>query len=311
MDDLTTQAQMAPTTPASERTGRGLSKGPLARLSFRGRSVSGRFVLVVVLAVAGLIMLFPALWVLTTAFAPASSGATGSLFPHSLSLYNFRYVFSLPVNEYPVVRWLINSIVVSGVAAAIVAAIDSLAAFALARLHFRGQKIAFFIVTSSLMVPFIAVLLPLYLEFSHLGLLNTYGALILPYTANAFGVFLLYQFFRGIPQELQDAAVADGATKVQMWRKIFLPLSLSITATLALLTFMNVYNDFFWPLVATTSAPLRTITVGIELATVGQASTNFPALMALTVFSIIPMLLAFIFAQRRLVEGISFAGITG
>lgn len=277
----------------------------------RRRLRPSKVALVGSLAVVGLVMLFPALWVLTTAFAPRTEQASGAIIPAALSLYNFHFLFSLPANEYPVLRWLENSIGVSAVAAVAVAAIDSLAAFALARLNFRGQKVMFYIVISSLMVPFIAILLPLYLEFSKLGLLNTYGALILPYTSNAFGIFLLYQFFRAVPQELQDAAVADGATRFDLWRKIFLPLSLSITVTLALLTFMNVYNDFFWPLVSTSSASMRTITVGIELTTVGQYTTNYTALMALTVFSVIPMLLAFVFAQRRLVEGISFAGITG
>lgn len=296
-----------PTTPRSDDSV-ALAKRPTAR---RRRLRPSTVALVASLTVVGLAMVFPALWVVTTAFAPRTEQASGAIIPAALSLYNFHFLFSLPSNQDPVLRWLENSIGVSAVAAVAVATIDSLAAFALARLNFRGQRVMFYIVISSLMVPFIAILLPLYLEFSKLGLLNTYGALILPYTSNAFGIFLLYQFFRAVPQELQDAAVADGATHFELWRKIFFPLSLSITVTLALLTFMNVYNDFFWPLVSTSSASMRTITVGIELATVGQFTTNYTALMALTVFSVIPMLLAFVFAQRRLVEGISFAGITG
>lgn len=265
-----------------------------------------------VLAVAGLIMLFPALWVLSTAFGKGSGGlASGSLLPDGVTLANFRGIFNVSASQDPVLRWLLNSVGVSLAAAVLVALIDSLAAFALARLSFRGSKVVFYIVVSSLMIPFIALLLPLYLWFEYLGLLNTYGALVLPYTANAFGVFLLHQFFLAIPTELQDAAIADGATRFQIWWRIFVPLSIGITVTLGLLTFMGVYNDFFWPLVATSSPTMRTITVGIEIVAIGQYQTNYTALMALTVVSVIPMLVAFIFAQRRLVEGIAFAGIQG
>jgi multiple sugar transport system permease protein len=292
------EARRAPARPVPVRTP-------------RRRVRPGRVALIVVLAAVGLVMLFPALWVLTTAFAPQDEVANGALIPAALSLYNFHYLLSQTPAQDPIVRWLINSIGVSAVAAILVAFIDSLAAFALARLSFRGSRFTFYLIMSSLMVPFIAVLLPLYLEFSKAGLLNTYGALILPYTSNAFGVFLLFQFFRGIPQEIQDAAVADGASRFGLWRRIFLPLSVPVTVTLGLITFMNVYNDFFWPLVSTSSPDMRTITVGIEIVTVGQYTTNYTALMALTVISVIPMLIAFVFAQRRLVEGISFAGFQG
>lgn len=293
-----------------------LSKTPAVLVSTHTKRSRRRLIrqlpTLTVLALAGLVMLFPALWVLSTAFGKGAGGlASGGLLPSGVTLANFRGIFNVGVSQDPVLRWLLNSVGVSLGAAVLVATIDSLAAFALARLSFRGSKVIFYIVVSSLMIPFIALLLPLYLWFEYLGLLNTYGALILPYTANAFGVFLLYQFFLAIPTELQDAAIADGATHFQIWWRIFVPLSIGITVTLALLTFMGVYNDFFWPLVATSSPTMRTITVGIEIVAIGQYQTNYTALMALTVVSVIPMLVAFIFAQRRLVEGIAFAGIQG
>jgi multiple sugar transport system permease protein len=139
---------------------------------------------------------------------------------------------------------------------------------------------------------------------------NTYWALILPYGANAFGVFLLYQFFLGVPRELEEAAYVDGANVLQVWWRIFVPNSMAPMATLALITFMNVYNDFLWPLVATTSQNMHTLTVGIALMAIGQYNTNYPLLMALTLCSVVPILLAFIFAQRQLVDGISTTGLT-
>jgi multiple sugar transport system permease protein len=265
----------------------------------------------VVLTVVGLIMLFPTVWILSTAFNNNGGLASGNLLPTKPSLYNFRELLNVASSGDPVLRWLINSIGVSLAAAVGVAIIDSLAAFALARLKFHGSKAVFYVVVSSLMVPFIAVLLPQYLWFHWLGLLDTYGALILPYTANAFGVFLLYQFFLGIPRELQEATTVDGAGPFTMWYRLFVPLSIGITATLALLTFMGVYNDYFWPLIATSTPNMRTITVGIEIVAIGQYQTNFGALMALTVISVVPMLVVFIFAQRRLVEGIAMSGLGG
>jgi|SRR5579875_147091 len=281
------------------------------RRRFMARRSLSRLPTLAVLSVVGVIMVFPTIWIVSTAFNNNGGLATGNLLPTKPSLYNFRELLNVAQSGQPVLRWLLNSIGVSVVAAVGVAVIDSLAAFALARLHFRGSKAVFYVVVSSLMVPFIAVLLPQYLWFHWLGLLNTYGALILPYTANAFGVFLLYQFFLGVPRELQEATTVDGAGPFTMWYRLFVPLSMGITATLALLTFMGVYNDYFWPLIATSTPNMRTITVGIEIVAIGQYQTNFGALMALTVISVIPMLIVFVFAQRRLVEGVAMSGLGG
>lgn len=261
-----------------------------------------------VLTVVGVVMVFPTVWIVSAAFNNNGGLATGNLLPTHPSLYNFRELLNA---GDPVVRWLLNSIGVSVVAAVGVAVIDSLAAFALARLQFRGSKAVFYVVVSSLMVPFIAILLPQYLWFNWLGLVNTYGALILPYTANAFGVFLLYQFFLGIPRELLEAATVDGAGPFLIWYRLFVPLSTGITATLALLTFMGVYNDYFWPLVATSTLNMRTMTVGIGIVAISQFQTNFGVQMAVTVISVIPMLVVFFFAQRRLVESIARSGVGG
>lgn len=297
------------TTPVTTRPYTSARLSGWKRLASR-RSLA-RLPTLAVLTVVGLIMIFPTIWILSTAFNNNGGLATGNLLPTHPSLYNFRQILNVATSGEPVLRWLLNSIGISVVAAIGVAVIDSLAAFALARLQFRGAKAVFYVVVSSLMVPFIAVLLPQYLWFHWLGLLNTYGALILPYTANAFGVFLLYQFFLGIPRELQEATTVDGAGPFTMWYRLFVPLSIGITATLALLTFMGVYNDYFWPLIATSTPNMRTITVGIEIVAIGQYQTNFGALMALTVISVVPMLVVFVFAQRRLVEGIAMSGLGG
>jgi multiple sugar transport system permease protein len=262
-----------------------------------------------ILIVGLVILYFPLAWMVSTALKPLSQAFNGALIPSHPTLSNFRQIFS-PSSASPVFRWLGNSLIAASCSSVLVVLVDSLAAFSLARLDFPGRRIVFYIAVSSLMIPFIAVLIPLYEEFANLNLLNTYWALILPYGANAFGVFLLYQFFLGVPRELEEAAYVDGANVLQVWWRIFVPNSMAPMATLALITFMNVYNDFLWPLVATTSQNMHTLTVGIALMAIGQYNTNYPLLMALTLCSVVPILLAFIFAQRQLVDGISTTGLT-
>jgi multiple sugar transport system permease protein len=267
----------------------------------------GTWINVLCLTIGVLIMLYPIAWLISTALKSNVFALDGHFIPIHATLSNFSAILSSNPSA-PVPQWLFNSLIVSISASVLVMLIDSLAAFALARLQFYSRRFIFTLVVASLVVPFIALLIPLYNEFSQANLLDTYWALILPYTSNAFGVFLLYQFFRGIPNELEEAAVADGASKFQIWWKIFVPLSIPGTATLGLLTFMNVYNDFFWPLVATTSTDMRTLTVGVAIMTIGTYSTEYASLMALTLFSVIPMVIAFLLAQRQLVQGIATTG---
>jgi multiple sugar transport system permease protein len=268
----------------------------------------GYWVTILLLVIGVLIMLFPLAWLISTALKSQASAFNGQLIPTNPTFSNFSQILT-PNQNAAVPRWLLNSLVVAGITSLLVVLVDSLAAFALARLHFFGRTFLLYLVIASLVVPFIALLLPLYLEFSGLNLLDTYFALILPYSANGFGVFLLYQFFRAIPKDLEEAATVEGASKFQVWRRIFVPLSIPATATLALLTFMNVYNDFFWPLVASSSLNMRTLTVGVAIMAIGAYNTNYPLLMALTLFSVIPMVLAFLFAQKQLVEGVATTGL--
>ena len=256
-----------------------------------------------------LVVIVPIVWIVTTALTPQNA-AVGDILPTRMTLGNITSVLRSG-GSYPVSRWLVNSVAVATIASLLVVMLDALVAFALARLRFPGRNLLLVSILASLAVPPLITFVPLYLEFSKVGLLNTYEALILPYTANAFGVLLLYQFYRGVPDELEDAARVDGARVIAIWRRIFLPLARPMLATVGILTFIGVYNDFFWPLVATSSPNLRTITVGIEIASVGPYATNYQQMMAMTLISVIPMLGAFIFAQRALREGIVASAAKG
>jgi multiple sugar transport system permease protein len=274
------------------------------RLTARARNV-----VLMMLIVGAVIMLMPWLWAIGGSLSPAYSSLTGGIFPSHPVLSNFTGVFAGTVG--PVWRWLANSVFVSIAAATLVVVVDTLAAYGLARLRFAGRRVVFSAVLVSLVVPFVATLVPLYLEFDQFNLLDTYWALILPVSGSAFGVFLLFQFFRQLPLELEEAARVDGAQRLGILRHVAIPLAMPAIATLWILSFIQVYNDFFWPLVSTSSTNMRTITVGISVAAIGQYSTNDALLLALTFVSIVPMLLAFIFAQRRLVAGLSAGGLVG
>ena len=265
-----------------------------------------RILIGIILSLGAIVMIFPLISLLGASFKSQTLVFTGGIIPSHPTLKDYAAIFK---SHIPLVRWIFNSIFVSLSGSIIVVVIDSLAAYALAKLKFTGRQIIFYVTMSSLMIPPIATLIPMYLEFSSVNLLNTYWVLILPYSANAFGIFLLYQFYLGIPEELVDAAKVDGCSKVRIWRSVCVPLSIPSLATLGLLTFMTIYNDFFWPLVSTNSNGMRTVTVGVALTTQGQFTTNYAELMALTFCSIVPMLLAFIFAQRQLTQGIATTGM--
>lgn len=260
-----------------------------------------------VLVGCALAILIPFAWLIVTAVAP-SDVPVGRLVPGGFTLRNFSRIFSGPAS-YPFLRWVVNSLFVSGSATVLVVVLDVLAAFSLARLEFPGRRVLFGMVVASLAVPFIALFVPLYVEFSDVRLLNTYWALIMPYTGNAFGVLLLYQFFRGIPRELEEAARLEGATNWRVLMSVCVPAASPVLATLAVLSFMLVYNDFFWPLVATSTPMLRTVTVGIEISGIGAYSDHFRLMMAMTTLSCVPMVCAFVVAQRRLVAGLTFSGV--
>jgi multiple sugar transport system permease protein len=184
----------------------------------------------------------------------------------------------------------------------------SLAAFAFARLRFRGKNILFIAILSVLMVPPQVILIPNYAILTQLGWIDTFAALIVPGMFSAFGVFLLRQFFMGIPKELDEAATIDGCSFFGIYWRIILPNSTPALMALGIFTILASWNDFLWPLVMTSSESMRVLSVGIA-SFQGQYSTNYPLLMAGAVMSTIPMLIMFIFLQKHLIAGIALGGI--
>ncbi|HEX3908599.1 MAG TPA: carbohydrate ABC transporter permease, partial [Mycobacteriales bacterium] len=184
----------------------------------------------------------------------------------------------------------------------------SLAGYAFARLRFPGNKILFIGILATLMVPFQVVMIPTLLIVKHLGLVNTLPALIVPNLVTPFGIYLLRQFFLTLPVELEEAAMIDGASRFRILRSILLPLMGPPLSTVAVLTFLSVWNDFLWPLVVTSSP--NTMTIQLGLATFQSAHfTNWPLLMAATLMSQLPVMLLFLAGQRFFVSSIANTGI--
>lgn len=260
--------------------------------------------------IIGLIFIVPILWMLATSFKTDQEAFTAGIkwIPEVFTLENYQYTLA-GNSDTPVMKWMTNSLFVGITGTVIVLIVDTLAAYGLARLDVPFKKWLISIFIGSLMIPWVITFLPLYMEFNMLGLLDTYAVLILPYSANAFGVFLLYQYFRGFPKELEEAAFLDGANKWQVFVRVVLPSARPVIWTLAIFTFMGIYNDFLWPLVTTNSPEMRTITTGIAIMQQGSFVSSPGRLMALTSIATIPAVLLFIIGQRSFIKGVNQTGI--
>lgn len=270
------------------------------------------FAVVLLAIVIAVVFLLPLIWMISTSFKNDFEALAGQMnfIPNKPTIKNYVDGLTGEMMNVPIVRWITNSLFVGAAGTLIVLFIDSMAAFALARLPdlpFRKILLSMFI--ASLMIPSVLTFLPMYMEFNSFGFINTYYALILPYTAGAFGVFLLYQFFMAFPKEIEEAARIDGANKWHIYSRILLPSSVSIMVTLAIFTFMGIYNDFVWPLYATTSPEMRTITAGIAMMAQGSYTQAYGKLMAMTTIATLPVLIVFIFGQRSFVKAITQSGV--
>ena len=271
----------------------------------RARS-SARVLAWVVLSIAALATVVPFLWMLGVAFrTPADLYADPSrIWPDHWTFSGFHAVFT----QLPFLRLAVNSVVFAGGTTVLLLLIDSLCAYALARLRFRGQNFVFWTILLTLMVPFQVMLIPLFLTVFHLGWLNTFQGLIVPRSVSALGIFMLRQFFVKIPRELDEAAKMDGAGPLRIYWRIILPLARPALASLFVIQFMALWNDFLWPLVISSSTDMRTLPSALTLFS-SQSGVDHAALMAGAAISLAPLAIAFLLAQRFFTEGIAATGI--
>lgn len=255
-----------------------------------------------------LLMVMPMLWMVITSFETLNETRhfPPILVPSGVRWQNYTQV----LEQAPFTRWMLNTVVVTTAVVVANLFFCSLAGYAFARIKFFGRDVVFILVLATLMIPFQVILIPTFLIVRKLGLIDTLPVLIVPNLAGAFGIFLLRQFFRTLPIELEEAARIDGASRLGVLFKIVLPLSGPALATLAVITFLWEWNDFLWPLVTIYSPSNMTLQLGLTTFQ-GAHQTNTHYLMAATVMSMVPILLLFFSAQRYFIRGIATTGLKG
>lgn len=266
---------------------------------------------VLLASLLGIIFILPMLWMFSNSFKTDAEvmAPVFHLLPQEFTWDNFHTIFVGGDVEVPIFRWIFNSFFVGFAATVLVLFLDTMAAYALTKLDIPFKKTLFALFIGSLMVPGIISFLPQYLSFSNLNLINTYYVLILPYSGGALGVFLLIQFFQSFPHEIIEATRIDGANKWHVFTSVLLPSSVSIVTTLAIFTFMNVFNDYVWPFFTVTDLEMRTLTAGVAVMATGSFTASYGKLMALATLSTIPTLIIFLIGQKQFIQSITATGV--
>lgn len=265
----------------------------------------------VVLILLTAVFVVPIVWMFLTTFK-TNAEATQSVptwFPRDFSTVGFQTILNT-TSQTPVLWWLFNSAFAAVAHVVLVLVTAAPAAYALARLDFRGRNVMFALIISTLFIPPIIFLMPSYLIVDYLRWIDTLLAVIVPTAAGAFGVFFLRQFFVSLPIELEEAARIDGANQFQVFMRIVLPNSKPALATLTVLSFLTNWNEFLWPVYVLFSPNRLTLPPGLSILQ-GNYSTDYPVVMAGGVIASIPVLIVFFIAQRYIIEGVSRSGLKG
>jgi multiple sugar transport system permease protein len=269
-------------------------------------SLGARIALQAGLILGAIIMVSPFIVMLVVSLVPTQAFLARDFSPSNFTFANYFSTFE----QVPFARYYLNSAIVTVSVTVLQILIASLAAFAFARLRFRGRETLFLMYLATLMIPFPVTLIPNFLIVKSLGWYDTLLALIIPSLFSVFSTFLLRQYYRGIPMDLDEAARMDGASSLRIWAQVIVPLSGPVLATLAIFVFQATWNEFLWPLVVTTSDQVRTIPVGLA-AFVGQYSTAWGQLMAGSVIALLPVLIIYVLGQNWFVKGITLSGMGG
>jgi multiple sugar transport system permease protein len=253
----------------------------------------------------------PLLWMLSTSLKPnyLTTQFPPQWIPQDFSVVGYSTILTT-ASQNPVLQWFLNSMIAATAHTLLVLVTASTAAYALARMHFRGKNLMFAVIVLTLVIPQFVFLIGNYVIVEAFGWLDTLLAVIVPGAAGAFGVFFLRQFFLSLPLELEEAALIDGANRFQIFLRIILPLSKAPIATLAVLSFLVNWNDFLWPVYVLLSPDSLTLPPGLAVLQ-GAYSTDYAVLMAGGMLASIPVLVIYIFAQRYIIEGVSRSGVKG
>ena len=262
----------------------------------------------VALALVTFLMIFPLIIVVIVSFTPNAVTQTWppKIIPSAWTLDNYTSLFQ----RLTIGRELLNTIVFAGAVTIISVFFDSLAAYGLSRVDFKGRGILLAVLIATMMIPAMALLIPVYKLLGSMGLVNSYLGIIIPRMADVGGIFLLRQFFISIPKDLDYAARIDGAGEFRIFAQIILPNAVPAILTVGMFNFMGNWNDLLWPLIMTSKPETRTITAGLAMLTGhGSSVTPYGVVMAGALISALPLLIVFFFVQKRFVEGIAMTGM--
>ncbi len=259
-----------------------------------------------VVIAGALAMVVPFLWMLGVAFRTSGDlyADPARILPGQWTLQGVQAV----LDQLPFARLIVNTFVFAGGATLLMLLFDSMTAFALARLRFPGRNAVFVLILATLMVPFQVTIVPVFLTLFHLGWLNSYQGLIIPRATSALGIFMLRQFFLRLPAELDDAARIDGAGNFTVYWRIILPNAKPALASLFIIQFAALWNDFLWPLVISNNVNMQTLPAALTIFS-SQSGIDHAALMAGAAISLTPLAIAFLLLQRFFVQGVAASGI--
>lgn len=261
--------------------------------------------------IIGIIFVSPLLWMISASLKPeaeifANMNSITTFFPVQASLDNFKEVFS----RLNMVQVFKNTFVYIALILVLDLLFNSICGYALAKFDFKGKGLMLNLVIALMVMPMEAIMLPLYIEMSQLGWVNTLAALVVPFIAKCFSIYMFRQFFCDIPDDLLEAAALDGCSPVGTFFKVVMPISKTVYATVFILDFVSHWNDFMWPFLVMTGEDKRTIQLAIQVF-FGTQPIHYSAIMAALVVSAVPMLVMFIFMQKYYIEGIASSGIKG
>ena len=273
-------------------------------MSVRRTSIAKTIVLYTGLTAAAVIVLFPFFWMVVTAFKEPGQAFSAEILPSQPTLENFRRVLS----DFGFGRYFANSVIVATTAAIFATMFATFAGYVFAKKQFFMKDRLFTFLLISLMIPGMMYVVPQFAIINKLGWMNTYRAMIIPHLANVFGLFLMRQYMTTIPNELLDAARMDGAGEWQVFRKVMIPLSIPIIATLFLLTFQFHWNNFLWQLIVANVERLYTVPVGLAMFKSAHEEL-YTLKMAGSCISVLPIAVLFFFAQRYFIEGMTMGAV--
>ena len=269
----------------------------------------------IILILVSIISIFPFIWLLSTSLKGGGENIFAyppTIIPKDFTLDNYIGVW----HRVDLMRYFINSMIVAGAAVVLNLILSSLAAYPLARMEFKGKKITFFAILATIMIPFQAIMLPVYLITLKLHLVDSYGdvfgfiGLVMPFAVSAFGIFLMRQAFLAIPREMEEAAIVDGCNVFQVFWKVLLPMVKPSLAVLAIFTFIGSWGEFLWPSIVLTKEAMYTLPVGVNNLQ-GMFSSNWRYIAAGSIISTIPIIIFFLCMQRYFISGENEGAVKG